>query len=325
VRRALVVTVDTEEEGRWSSRYPAHGNTCRNIRWLPRIHRIFTRLGVVPTYLVDFPVASDPEAVEILGTLAEGRASEIGAHLHPWCTPPFASAQVSPSSSYPSQLPTPLFEAKLRVLCDRLHATFGVRPTSYRAGRWGFDHTSVLVLKRLGIRVDSSVMPLWWDPADGGPVFVRAPLHPYRLDPADVCRPGSSEVVEIPASHLVASPVGALIEKGLRWLGPQRGLRWLSERLGLGALRPEQFGLERMRAVADAIAARGLAVFNVTFHSSAAMPGATPYVANERELSRFCGRLDGILEHILCEHGARPMAISDVPAFLGDAVSQSAA
>ncbi len=47
-----------------------------------RAQEVFVRHGVVPTYMVDYPVAMSEQAVQVLGGfLADGRC-EIGAHLH---------------------------------------------------------------------------------------------------------------------------------------------------------------------------------------------------------------------------------------------------
>jgi peptidoglycan/xylan/chitin deacetylase (PgdA/CDA1 family) len=318
--RALVVTIDTEEEGRWTSSYPPTGNTCRNIARLPRIHGIFRELGVVPTYLVDYPVATDREACDVLcGFVAEDRV-EIGAHVHPWCNPPFdggaAAQENAPAATYIHTLPPAMQKAKLERLCDAIERAFGTRPSSYRAGRWGFDRTSVPVLEELGIRVDTSINPLWWDPAQSALGFVRAPLGPYRIDRDDVCRPGDSRLVEAPATGLVVGPHGPALEKMIRAIGPLRGLRRVWRKAGLRFLKPEDFSFEEMRGAVDAMAARGLRFFNVTFHSSVALPGATPYVADEAELDRFCDRLERILEHIVVGHRVTPLALSDIPAFL---------
>ena len=319
--RALVVTIDTEEEGRWSSEYPALGNTCHNVERLDRIHGIFTKLGVVPTYLVDYPVASDPRAREILAGFAANGTSEIGAHLHPWCNPPYgADGEPTNTYTYPHNLPRDVQQAKLEHLCRAIEEGIGVRPTSYRAGRWGFGHSTVPVLEALGIEVDTSVTPLWWDTSEGGPVFAKAPLIPYRLNPADACRPGGSRVVEVPTSSLVVGGHGPVIESLVRMMGPAPGLRRWLVRLGLRSLRPEKFSLDEMRSLSDVIAARGLRIFNLTFHSSVALPGATPFVIDEGELDAFCGRLEGVLEHILVRHQATPIPLSRVPTFLGDAV-----
>lgn len=317
---ALVVTIDTEEEGRWSSSYPAFGNSCRNIERLSRIHELITRTGAIPTYLVDYPVATDLRAREILkGFSAEGRA-EIGAHLHPWCNPPIQADNGGTRATYPHNLTPDVQRAKLETLCDAIEQGIGARPRTYRAGRWGFDHTSIPVLERLGIEVDTSVTPLWWDRGDGGPVFARAPLEPYRISTRDACRPGDSAVVEVPASNLVVGPHGPVLERLVRVMGPAPGMRRLLVGLGFRSLRPEQYTLQEMKGLADAISARGLEVFNVMFHSSVGLPGATPYARDERGLDEFCHRLEGLLEHIMSRHGAEPLRLSSVPARLGASI-----
>jgi hypothetical protein len=45
---------------------------------------------------------------------------------------------------------------KLALLKRAIVDAFGAAPTSYRAGRWGFDHTTVPVLERLRFTVDIS-------------------------------------------------------------------------------------------------------------------------------------------------------------------------
>jgi len=324
--RVLVVTIDTEEEGRWSSSYPADGHTCENILRLDRVQRIFEKLGVIPTYLVDHPVVVDQRAREVIRDYARRGRAEIGAHLHPWCNPPFSAVHArTPDPTYPHLLPTELQLEKLEVLCSRIGDLTGARPTSYRAGRWGFDHTSIPALERVGIRIDTSVTPLWWDPAPGGPSFARASSEPYWLDPRDATRPGRSHVLEIPMGGVVVGPIGRVVESGIRWIGPFPGGRSLLVRLGARFLRPELYDERQMRQAADCMAERGLEVFNVMFHSSAVLPAATPYVRDESDLTRFCDRLEGILRHVVERHGARPLPLSSVPPVLSRIRGESAA
>jgi hypothetical protein len=316
-RAGLVLTIDTEEEGLWSARYRANGNTCRNILRLPRLQALLSRLGVKPTWLVDNPVATDATAGRVLRELAGDGRGEIGAHLHPWCTPPLVPSGEDPYYSYPHRLPPWLQEAKLAELCRAIESNLGCRPRSYRAGRWGFDHTTVPLLEKLGIAVDSSVDPLWWDPSPGGPRHVRAPQEPYRLARTDICRPGSSAVTEVPLTRVVTGARGPQVEQLLRVAPPMRGLRWLMRKLGLRSLSPEGQTARELRAIADAVAARGLSVFHVTFHSSVTLPGATPYVRSERDLDDFLARLESVLDRILDRHGAIPLGLSEVPVHLG--------
>jgi len=46
------------------------------------------RLGVVPTYVLDWPVCNNPAAVSVLRGLMEQGRCDIGTHLHPWVSPP---------------------------------------------------------------------------------------------------------------------------------------------------------------------------------------------------------------------------------------------
>ena len=72
--------------------------------------RIFARdEGVVPVYLVDWPIANSDTAKEILrGPLSDGRA-EIGVQLHPWVNPPFQE-EVTQHNSFAGNLPRELEE-----------------------------------------------------------------------------------------------------------------------------------------------------------------------------------------------------------------------
>jgi hypothetical protein len=316
MRPAFVVTIDTEEEGLWSGRYRATGNTCRNIERLPRIHDVFRRYGVVPTYLVDYPVAIDPTATRLLRELAGPR--EIGAHLHPWCTPPFYPDGEQARRSFPHQLSPRQQEAKLTELCNAIERAFGARPTSYRAGRWGFDHTTVPVLEKLGITVDTSVHTLRWERVEGGPNHARAPQAPYRLGRENACRSGKSAVVEVPANQVIVGPLRRL-EGVFRLAPPLPGLRWMMMQAGLRSLSPEEHPLGELIAAADEMMLRSLPVLNLTFHSSTALPGATPYVRDERELDGFVSRIEGLIEYVLMRYHVEPLGLSAVPRHVGAA------
>jgi hypothetical protein len=314
----VVVSIDTEEEGLWSSIYRATDNSCRNIERLPRLHAVLRRLGVKPTYLVDHPVVTDARACAVLREICADGASEIGAHLHPWCTPPLLPGGTRPVATFPHQLPVPVQVAKLRALRSAIHERLGVWTTSYRAGRWGFDHSTVPVLELLGFTVDSSVRPLWWDPSRGGPSFMRAPTAPYRLDAANASRPGSSAIVEVPVTAGFVGRHAATWERVTRLMLPAPGLRRIAERLGCRSLLPERHTLPEMCRLTDELAARGAPLFNITFHSSALLPGATPYTREARDCERFVARIEALLVHVLDRHGAQPATLSEVPALLAE-------
>ena len=71
----LVVTVDVEED-QWGVTLPRDA-TAQNVCRLPTLQRLFHEFGSIPTYLLTYPVVSDPRAVSILREILDeiGRAS----------------------------------------------------------------------------------------------------------------------------------------------------------------------------------------------------------------------------------------------------------
>ena len=87
-RTALIVTIDTEEEGLWGGAFKTSGNTVENIVGIDRFQQLCEQHDIRPTYLVDTPVVEDDRSVDLLKPAWESGRCEIGAHLHPWCAPP---------------------------------------------------------------------------------------------------------------------------------------------------------------------------------------------------------------------------------------------
>ncbi len=175
---ALVASIDTEEDN-W--RPTRDDIRIENIRALPALQLFLRGLGLRPTYFVDHPVASEPWSAAILREIAESGEAEIGAHLHPWNTPPLEEALL-PRHSMLANLPAELQRRKLCTLRDALTAATGHAPTSFRAGRFGLGPETVTALVASGFRVDSSVTPwIGWQEYDGGPDFRGAPQGCYRL------------------------------------------------------------------------------------------------------------------------------------------------
>ena len=72
---------------------------------------MFDRLGLVPTYVIDYPVATQPERLRAAaGDLGTSGRCTIGAHLHPWVNPPFNEA-VTAANSFTCNLPVERFSA----------------------------------------------------------------------------------------------------------------------------------------------------------------------------------------------------------------------
>src|SRR5262245_3810224 len=194
----LLVGIDTEGDNQWDAAARAD-QRFENIYALPRLHALFLRHGVRPTYVITHPVARDGRSAEVLRSMLAGGDCEIGAHHHAWETPPFTPDDVR-RHPYASTLPRQQFEEQLMSLTNAITDAVGARPVSYRSGRFGFSADHVSALERQGYLVESSVAPLFYESHKGGPEFVEAPLTPYFLAYDCATKAGTSNVLEVPVS-----------------------------------------------------------------------------------------------------------------------------
>jgi peptidoglycan/xylan/chitin deacetylase (PgdA/CDA1 family) len=313
----LAITIDTEEEGRWGGGYPRDGQTCANIRWLEKLEPLRREYGLRATYLVTDPVVRDAEARDRVAAFVAEERSEIGAHLHPWCTPPYD--EIDRTVTYAGNLPGPLLRAKLGGLTETIEKAFGVRPLSYRAGRWGISASTLAALEDLGYQVDSSVVPLHWEYGNGGPSSLSAPAVPYRPGPDDPMRPGQARILEVPASVVMTGPLGAPAGFIARRLRPFPGFGRILDALGRCWLRPSWGDPAVLRRATRRCLAEGHPVINVMFHSSELMPGASPYVRDAAGLELFVARLRAIVETALETSDVRWATLTEVrTAVLGE-------
>jgi hypothetical protein len=303
----FVITLDTEPDNEWGRPRVA---TTQNARFIPRFHDLCVRTGFKITYLMTLEMAEDPLLRDYLSARLRARECEVGAHLHPWNTPPLYQATEDDLKHhpYPFEYPPEIQREKLTTLVTTIERHYGVRPVSYKAGRWGLDGFHAGLLDELGFRVDTSVCPgINWGPSKGdprrtgGPNFNRASFHPYPLSRGDVCQPGSLRVWEIPPTIVFYSAIGRQVP-GVRALYRRfRRVRRLFDRRHLGSqwLRPyPHMTVERLKRVATLARRMGAPVLNLTFHSSELMPGGSPYNRTEESIENLFSRLEGFLSFV---------------------------
>ena len=308
----LLVGIDTEGDNQWDAHARANQQFA-NLYALPRLHALFARHRIRPTYVITYPVARDTRSAEVLRGLLAGGDCEIGAHHHAWETPPCTADDIR-RHPYASALPRVQFEQQLASLTDAITAAVGRRPVTYRSGRFGFSAEHVAALERLGYLVESSVAPLFYESHKGGPEFVEAPLTPYFLAYDNATTPGSSGVLEVPVScglnrqlpkplqyAYARAPRPYLTKRVLRRLGLLR-LRWL---------RPSYSSLPEMVGLARSLARAGEPVLNLLFHSSEAIVGGSPYNRTQGELDAFVDRLERFLEFATRELNAVPATFAE--------------
>lgn len=303
----LLVGIDTEGDNQWDARVRER-QTFENIYALPKLHALFERHGVRPTYVTTWPVATDERCQEVLRYLVLRDNCEIGAHHHAWETPPCGPDELR-RHAYALWLPEARFEAQLRELTAAIARAVGQRPVSYRSGRFGFSGAHVGALEREGYLVESSVAPLFYEGHKGGPDFVEAPSRPYFLSYDSAVRPGSSRVLEIPCSASLDRELPAQLARTYARAPWNYTTKRVLRKLGIARvqwLRPSYGSLEDMTTLAHRLVRRGEPVLNMLFHSSEAIVGGSPYNRTPAELEAFLDRLERFLVFATTELGARP-------------------
>lgn len=312
-RPSLVVIVDTEEEFDWAQPQPFSRDATGigNIKHLEKAQRLLERYGVRPTYVIDYPVASQEAGFRPIGEwFGEGRCG-LGAHLHPWVNPPF-SEELSRFNSFPGNLALAVERAKLTRLTETIEENLGYRPTIYRAGRYGIGPATADILVDLGYEIDSSVVPYTDYSGDGGPNFNRLSRELFWFGPGQ-------RLLEIP---LTVDWCG-LIRRFGHSLGPQLTSR-AGERTHLPELfsrsnlleriylSPEGMDFVQLKRLTETLIAMGTRVFVFSYHSPSLAPGNTPYVRNAAELDQFLGTIERYCDFFLGTCGGASISPHDL-------------
>lgn len=314
----LIVIVDTEEEFAWDQPFDRANTGTTSVAAQPLMHeRVFDRLGIVPAYMVDWPVATTPEASAVLRRLQQEGRCDIGTQLHPWVSPPFEE-QVTRYNSYAGNLPRALELAKLRMLTDAIGDAFEQRPTAFKAGRYGLGPHSAEAVAALGYEIDASVVPYTRFDDDGAPDFRAFDADPYWFEA------GGRRLLELPVTTGYAG--------WLRAIGPQLfdlAERPLARALHMGGVLARSKALERirlspevasgaeMRHLTRALRAGGCEVFSLTYHSPSLVPGHTPYVRDAAARERLIATIHDYCVWFRDEIGGEFLSLAALPAALG--------
>lgn len=297
----VFVTVDTEEDN-W---IPARSDvTVENVRELPRLQTFFDRLGIVPTYLTSYHVVTRPWAADLLRHMQQTSGAEVGAHLHPWNTPPFLE-KLDARSTMLGNLPYELQLTKLRSLTDALESALGGSPVSFRTGRYGLGPDTIRALLCCGYRVDSSVTPFMnWKKTGDGPDFQNAPLECHLLQgQRATLGADAGSLLEVPLSvgysrrpFNLWDRVHSVLATHSSGMIPTLAL---ARRLGFPkkiVISPELSSAADMLSLARELLRHGLRHLQLFLHSPTLRPGLTPYVTSFGDADRLFGRIEDFVE-----------------------------
>jgi hypothetical protein len=262
-----------------------------NVKDLQRLAFIPDRLGLVLTLLATYPVVMDGECQKILTFWRQERGAELGIHLHPWCTPPFGPAGAwQPWSA--ARLSKQWLDDKVGESIAALRRQLGVSPGAFRMGRFEIDEELLERLRPLGIKVDSSIVPL--RSVVGGPDHFLAPADPYFIP----CEGFSAPLLEVPVTQVavIRNAPGAVYRLARRLpSGMGRALLSNFRHIGVLGIHPAWFPLESMKQAVRLHHRRGGRVLNLFMHSSELHPGATPTFQSERAVRHLVRKLDRFL------------------------------
>jgi hypothetical protein len=310
-RPKLFVVVDTEEEFDWSAPFARENVSVTAIQEVGRLQRIVAPYGLKPTYVVDYPVASTSASSATLGEIAHRGECRIGAHLHPWVTPPFDEPLV-PAMSFGCNLGPAIEGQKIAHLKDAIVRNMAVQPRVYKAGRYGFGETTAEILEAQGFTIDASVVPHMDFTSESGPSFSGFTPRPGKFG-------RSRPMLELPCTTGFIGTVRTMGESVHRaasaeWLKPTRAIGILA-RTGLlnkVMLSPEGNTLDEMRALTRALHDDGLRTFAMTFHSPSLKPGCTRYVRTTAERDAFLGTIDKYCDFFFGELGGKPTTADEL-------------
>lgn len=311
----FVLSIDTEEEWQWEGEFPTDNCSIKNIERLPEFHGFCRKLGIKPTYFVDYPVVNSTSGQTILKSFIKNNEAEIGAHLHPWCNPPYFE-KTTEASSHVVNLPTEQVEQKLIALTSLIKEKVGFTPVSFRSGRWGIDGSTIKLLANLGYTVDSSVYPFYdneFFDCEG------SPLIPYWPDTENPLNVGSQRnIMELPVSagfnrahfSLAHSLHKKLSIPPFSWLRAI-GILWHTKLLRKIYLSPELFDSQNMNSLIDASLRRGHPVIHMYLHSSSLIDGATGLLNVNNAFERICTRIDNSVNYLSQHANVRFCSITE--------------
>lgn len=302
----FTVLVDTEEEFDWDASLERGNHAVSHIVAVPEAHARFAARGVPLTYMVDYPVATDPQAIDVLCQVTSDGVSAIGTQLHAWVNPPFEE-KLTRENSFAGNLPAALEAAKLDALTDAITTAFGTAPRAYRAGRYGIGPNTLGLLAERGYKLDSSMRPGYEYAGEGGPDFAAVDAHAFRAGPG-----GAIVVLPLTTTFTgLARRGGVGLYRALGRVPKGRGIFARAHLLSRIALTPEEMPLaDVLEAIAVALG-EGVRLLNFSFHSPSLAPGHTPYVRDAADLAAFHRWWDKVLTD-LERRGVAPASLAEI-------------
>jgi hypothetical protein len=283
----FILTIDTEADNQWDF---GRELSVENIKFIPRFQSLCEKFNIKPVYLVTSEVCDDSYAKQIFKDYLSGNRAEIGSHLHVWTTPPYHDKDGfrfnDPNHAFANEISNDLLSEKIRYLTGQVESSFGIKPLSFRSGRYGFNEDLARILTENNYIIDSSVTPYisWADyhgipGSSGGPDFIDKTPFPYTYSFT------AGSILEIPVTILPTKyPLNRSNALAIRYfrnvddklvLKVFRKLFFRDQPLWMRPL-PEM-NIDLFNELLTEAGRVGIPFIVMMFHSSELMPGCSKY------------------------------------------------
>ncbi|MEP0355644.1 polysaccharide deacetylase family protein [Paraglaciecola sp.] len=311
----FVLSIDTEEEWEWGEAFPQQNANVSNINSIPAFQKICEGLNLRPTYFVDYAVADNAQAIEKILPLAHQGNCEIGAHLHPWCNPPYFDP-VGEFESHVINLPKDQVSQKLDTLVKKIEHSFSIKPKSFRTGRWGIDKKVMNLLVEQGFNVDSSVYPFYENEyfnCNGSP-----PL-PYWPDLNNPLKKSSqNKIYELPVTvgfnrnnfELANKIHTAFTKPPLRWTR-FNGIAWHTNILRKNYLCPELSTPSDMISLCKSVINKGYPILHMYMHSSSLVDNKNSLLGNKDAFTFITNAIKTVINELSSQYNIEFCTISE--------------
>jgi hypothetical protein len=310
------IVIDAEEDFDWAAPMRGTEYSVACMRCVTELRPLLSASGIVPTYMLTYPILDDAHIVSLLRRQYASGQCELGVHLHSWVTPPFDDSD-GPAQSYLSNLPAAAQEQKLLTIIAKFRDCFGIDPVMFRAGRYGFNRATAAMLEAHGFAIDTSLAPRTDFSPDGGPDFTAFGSEPFWFG-------RDRALLEAPLCRGVVGWSGrlapSLYRAGARHFPDSRLIPAVLGRLRCAeriTVSPEGNDEGAMIRFIRRRRRLGQSVFSLSFHSSSLAAGRNPYVRSQADLHFFYDRLSATLDLMVSDLGLQFVPLSALPGLLG--------
>lgn len=316
----LIVSIDTEcdKSLNWSVPQPL---TFKNIEDQKcTLFPMFDKFGIKATYLLSPEVMNDNESVSIFKD--RGGLIELGTHLHSEFIEPQSNVLTTSTNEVQLELDSKVEFQKIKNLTELFVEKFGVRPMSFRSGRFGASPATLRILADLGYKVDSSFKPYsrlyfrnkkyvdYWG-IKHNPFFPS--FQNYKK------KSKQRKILEIPVSiiqpNLTIIPFFILSKMGIPKNFALRALKKMNVDLKQKWLRPGRHGLNELEEITDWIVKNAsestTPILNIMFHSNEITANASPYCETKEDVEKYLKSLENYFEMLYKKYNVQSIGLSD--------------